>query len=206
METTGSVTRWLGQLHTADRAVREEAARGIYTRYFPELAELARRRLHPRIRARESEEDVVQRVFVGLFMRPGRRRFQLANRNDLRRLLRRMTRNKACTVAKRHRQEMRDVRREQPASPSVAGESVSPNWVFEALAAGASTPSQRLMRQEDFERRLDQLPEGLRRVARWRMEGYTNRQIADEMLHCSERNVERKLETIRKRWRGVASV
>ena len=39
----------------------------------------------------------------------------------------------------------------------------------------------------------------LRQIALWRLEGYTNREIADR-LDCTERSVERRLERIRSKW------
>ena len=43
--------------------------------------------------------------------------------------------------------------------------------------------------------------ESLRAVARWRMEGWTNREIAAR-LGCVEQTVERKLRSIRRLWTG----
>jgi DNA-directed RNA polymerase specialized sigma24 family protein len=56
---------------------------------------------------------------------------------------------------------------------------------------------------EALERRLEALdhPE-LRQIALWRLEGYTNREVADR-LDCTERSVERRLERIRSRWRAL---
>jgi DNA-directed RNA polymerase specialized sigma24 family protein len=39
----------------------------------------------------------------------------------------------------------------------------------------------------------------LTEIALWRLEGYTNREIADR-LDCTERSVERRMERIRSRW------
>jgi DNA-binding NarL/FixJ family response regulator len=39
----------------------------------------------------------------------------------------------------------------------------------------------------------------LRQIALWRLEGYTNREIADR-LDCTERSIERRMERIRSRW------
>lgn len=56
---------------------------------------------------------------------------------------------------------------------------------------------------EECQRLLDSLgDETLRNVALWKMEGYTNDEIA-ERLGCVTRTVERKLEMIRERWREV---
>jgi DNA-directed RNA polymerase specialized sigma24 family protein len=42
----------------------------------------------------------------------------------------------------------------------------------------------------------------LRQVALMKLEGYTNREIA-EALRCGKRGVERKLDLIRKRWEAA---
>lgn len=56
------------------------------------------------------------------------------------------------------------------------------------------------MLNDALERRLASLayPE-LRQIARRRLEGFTNREIADQ-LDCTERSVERRLERIRSKW------
>jgi DNA-directed RNA polymerase specialized sigma24 family protein len=56
---------------------------------------------------------------------------------------------------------------------------------------------------EEFSRLLDLLgEEELRSIARWKLEGYTNAEIAAR-LGCRERKVERKLRVIRGLWEGV---
>jgi DNA-directed RNA polymerase specialized sigma24 family protein len=53
---------------------------------------------------------------------------------------------------------------------------------------------------EALERRLEALGDSeLRRIALLRLEGYTNREIADR-FDCTERSIERRLERIRSRW------
>jgi len=66
-------------------------------------------------------------------------------------------------------------------------------------AAGPS-PAEAALLNEALERRLEALadPE-LRQIALWRLEGYTNREIADR-LDCTERSIERRLERIRSKW------
>ena len=73
-------------------------------------------------------------------------------------------------------------------------------------AAGPS-PAEAAVLNEALERRLEALadPE-LRQIALWRLEGYTNREIADR-LDCTERSVERRagadsqqVDVVRRRW------
>ena len=66
-------------------------------------------------------------------------------------------------------------------------------------AAGPS-PMEAALLNEALERRLESLADrDLRQIALWRLEGYSNREIALE-LDCTERSVERKLERIRSKW------
>ena len=45
------------------------------------------------------------------------------------------------------------------------------------------------------------LPKALQQVALWKLEGYTNEEIAGpSMLDCAPRTVERKLAVIRRTW------
>ncbi len=56
------------------------------------------------------------------------------------------------------------------------------------------------MLNEALERRLEALADReLRQIALWRLEGYTNREIAGR-LDCTERSIERPLERIRSKW------
>ena len=55
---------------------------------------------------------------------------------------------------------------------------------------------------EEYQRLLDRLPNAKSRsIAVWKMEGYTNEEIAAE-LGCATSTVERKLRAIRKSLRG----
>jgi RNA polymerase sigma-70 factor (ECF subfamily) len=201
MRTTGSVTRLIDQLRSDDSAVRNEAARQVWLRYFPRLLDLARQHLNQRIRRREDEEDVLQSMYKSFCLRLQNDQFELEGRGDLWNLLVTMTLHKTRTVATRHRREGRDVRREQPGSPGDSAASLAPNWAFEQMEAAAPTPAEAAVLTEEFQRRLQCLPEQLRNVAQWRLEGYSNQEIAGPaMLNCSERTVERKLNMIRKKW------
>ena len=58
---------------------------------------------------------------------------------------------------------------------------------------------------DECRRLLDLLPDAtLRSVALWKMEGYSNGEIA-QRLGCVEKTVERKLRAIRDVWSGGAS-
>ena len=75
-----------------------------------------------------------------------------------------------------------------------------PDWAFEQMDASGPSPAEAAVLNEALERRLASLadPE-LRQIALARLEGFTNREIADQ-LDCTERSVERKLGRIRSKW------
>jgi RNA polymerase sigma factor (sigma-70 family) len=198
MVPEGSVTRMIHLIRSGDPAERDMAARLIWLRYFRELLELARSNLDRRIRRREDEEDVVQSMYKSFCLRQQRGEFDLAGRDALWKLLVTITLRKARTAAKRQGRDMRDFAREQ--TLPVDDETRSAHWALEQMDAAGPSPAEAAVLNEALERRLVALadPE-LRQIALWRLEGYTNREIADR-LDCTERSIERRLERIRSRW------
>jgi RNA polymerase sigma factor (sigma-70 family) len=201
MKTAGSVTRLADQLRSDDVATRDEAARQIWQRYFPRLMELACKHLAPRVRRREDEEDVLQSMYKSFCLRLGRGDFALGDRTDLWRLLVTMTLNKARGAATRQRRHRRDYRREEDAGPAGADDSLAPEGPFARMEQSEPTPAEAAALSEELERRLESLPPDLRRIALWKLEGFTSAEIAEpDRLDCAERTVERKLALIRKKW------
>ena len=151
-----------------------------------------------RIRRREDEEDVLQSMYKSFCLRQQRGEFDLAGRDALWKLLVTITLRKARNAAKRQGREKRDVAREQ--TIAIDDETRSAHWVLEQMDAAGPSPAEAAVLNEALERRLEALadPE-LRQIALWRLEGYTNREIADR-LDCTERSVERRMERIRSKW------
>src|SRR5262249_11489141 len=113
-----SVTQWMKDLRSNDRTVRDEAAARIWNRYAEQLLDLARRRLSPRISAREDEEDVAQRMYHSFCRRMSGAKFTwLETRDDLLKPLIVMTKKKVLRVATFHTRDRRDVNREQTPGP-----------------------------------------------------------------------------------------
>jgi RNA polymerase sigma factor (sigma-70 family) len=185
-------------LRSADAAERDLAARLIWRRYFHDLLELARNNLNRRIRRREDEEDVLQSMYKSFCLRQQRGEFDLTGRDALWRLLVTITLRKARNTAKKHGRERRDVARELTIADR--DESGSAHWALEQMDAAGPSPAEAALLNEALERRLEALadPE-LRQIALRRLEGYTNREIADQ-LDCTERSVERRTERIRSKW------
>ena len=197
MGRDGSVTRLIDDLRSSDPAVRDLAASLIWQHYFHSLLELARSNLDSRVRRRTDEEDVAQSMFRSFCLRQQRGEFDLAGRDELWKLLVTITLRKARNAANAHRRKKRDVAREQDAP---AGDRRSGEWMLELMDSSAPTPDEAMVLNEALERRLEALadPE-LRRISLWRLEGYTNREIADR-FNRTERAIERKLGRIRSLW------
>jgi DNA-directed RNA polymerase specialized sigma24 family protein len=190
MPSDGSVTRLIGMLKGGDRA----AAQRLWETYFGRLVGLARGRLRRASRGVSDEEDVALSAFESFYRRAEHGQFpQLKDRDDLWQLLFVLTVRKAINLVHYQGRKSRGGGRVQ----SLAD--------LEGLGAEevlGAEPSPELAAQmtEECQRLLDRLgDETLRTVALWKMEGYTNVEIAAK-LGCVEQTVERKLRSIRTVW------
>jgi RNA polymerase sigma-70 factor (ECF subfamily) len=196
----GSVTRLIIDLRSDEPAVREVAARLVWGRYFKELLVLARNHLSARIRCREDEEDVLQSMYKSFYVRQRRGDFDLANRDELWSLLVQITLRKARNTATRHLQGKRDVRREDAGAVADRSGGEPPGTVLDRIDSDGPTPAEAALLNEALQRRFLMLNDpDLRQIALWKLEGYTNQEIAGR-LDCTLRTVERKLERIRAYW------
>jgi hypothetical protein len=195
------VTQRLSELRSEDEQVRNDGAAFIWARYCNELLDLACRHLDQRLRRRLGEDDIVQRTFQSFFLRQQRGEFSLSDRNDLLRLLVRMTLNKTRTAMTRESRERRNYRREQCADPRDAAAAHGQAWLADLAAKGVPTPDEAVALAQETESRLAQLPADLRRIALLKLEGYTNPEIAAlPEIQCTVRTVERKLRLVREHW------
>jgi DNA-directed RNA polymerase specialized sigma24 family protein len=185
----GSVSRWIDDLKAGD----EEAARLLWDRYFDDLVRVARTKLRAtkRLGADEDEEDAAVSAFNSFCERASRGEFpQLADREDLWRLLVVITARKAWAIAERRGRVKR----------GGLVKIVAVEGIDETLAGSDPTPEFAAMVAEEYDRLLDKLGDvSLRQVALWKMDGYTVDEIADR-LGCARRTVARRLELIRKTW------
>jgi DNA-directed RNA polymerase specialized sigma24 family protein len=204
MPSAGSVTTWIEQLRSGNR----EAAQHLWDRYFPRLVGLARKRLQdlgvPRRAA--SEEDVALSAFDSFYRAAEQGRFpRLGDRDELWAVLVCITARKALDLGQHERRKKRGGGR-------VEGESVMDNLLgSDEGAAGIAqvvghepTPELAAQVAEEFCRLLKRLPnEELRSIAIWKLEGYTNAEIAGR-LGRAEVSVERRLQVIRAVWKAYA--
>jgi DNA-directed RNA polymerase specialized sigma24 family protein len=197
----GSVTCWLGDLKGGDLA----AAQPLWERYFSRLVGVARGKLRKmrRTSAGEDEEDAALSAFNSFCDGAKRGRFpQLADRDELWKLLVVITARKAMAQAHREARKKRGGGRvvdEAVLFGQATGDDGSIAGL-ERIAGDGPTPEFAAMMAEECQRLLDSLDDdALRQVALSRMEGYTNDEIADQ-LGCARRTIARRLDLIRKTW------
>jgi len=176
------------------------AAEALWNRYFPELVEMARKKLRDGPRGVADEEDVALSALDSFFTAARRGRFpDLADREDLWRLLLRMTARKVVDLKRREIRQRRGGGRVRHES---ALEGTPFESDFEALAHLASdtpTPEFAATMVEECRGLMEMLDAGLQKFALAKLQGYENREIAAQ-LECSVRTVERRLNLIRKKW------
>ena len=195
MSSDGSVTRLIGRLKAGDRG----AAQPLWETYFRRLVGLARARLRNSPVGLADGEDVALSAFDSFYRRAERGEFpQLQDRDDLWQLLFVLTVRKAIGLARHQGRARRGGGRVASLEDLVA-------WDLDAALGPEPTPELAAQMAEEYRRLLDRLrDESLRTVARWKMEGWTNREIAGR-LGCADHTVERKLRSIRRLWsEGVA--
>jgi len=195
MSSAGSVTTWVEQLRAGDRA----AAQRLWERYYPRPVGLARKKLRGLPRRAADEEDVALSAFDSFCRGAERGQFpQLGDRDDLWQLLVLLTARKAIRLYHHERRAKRGGGRVQGGSDLEPLDS-SGGGLAEVVS-DEPTPEFAAQVAEEYQRLLDRLPDDeLRSVALWKMEGYTNEEIA-ERLGCVIRTVERKLRVIRGVW------
>ena len=185
-----STTHWVHQLKAGNR----DAAQELWERYYRRLVELARRRLSTKaVNGVADEDDIALSAFASFYRAAEAGRFpQLADRNDLWRLLLVITQRK---VSHQIRHQHRRKRRPE----HVAGGAIDAIDLDE-VAGNEITPDFCAAAVESFRGLLDSLSDStLRSLALMKMEGYTNAEIA-KVLDCSLSTIERKLRRIRHEW------
>lgn len=194
MSSEGSVSRWFNELQDGDSL----AAQRLWERYYPTLVRLARYKLQGVRRGVGDEEDIALSVLDSLFRSAQLGRFpDLADRHDLWQLLLQIT---ACKVIDFKRHELRQRR----GGGHVVNETDLQQADLESkpwqVVGDEPTPELAAMMVEQLQRLMANLADSsLQAIARAKLEGYTNQEIAQQ-LDCSIRTVERRLHLIRKVW------
>jgi DNA-directed RNA polymerase specialized sigma24 family protein len=177
-------------LKRGDRA----GAEALWDSYIHRLVALARGRLGGTPRRAADEEDVALSAFDSFCRRAEGGQFaRLTDRDDLWQLLVVITERKAISLMRREGRKSRGEGR------VVAFSEVEGDGAAE-IADPGPTPEFAAQVVDEFRELLRRLGDySLVSVALAKMEGYTNKQIADR-LGCIEQTVERKLRSIRRIW------
>ena len=182
-----SVSGWVSQLQAGDAT----AAQRLWERYFRRLVRLAHARLHG-AGTPGDEEDVALSAFASFCHGARQRRFpQLANRDDLWRLLVRLTARKVW----HHRRREQTQKRGGGRARSRDGE-----LELDAIVGREPTPAFALEVADELRSRLARLEKAdLVAIAVRKLDGYSNDEIAGQ-LGCARSTVERRLRLIRLHW------
>lgn len=196
MSDEQEITIWIERLAKGD----EFAAQRIWAEYFDKLVRLADKKLRGVARRAADEEDVALSAMRSFCrgLAAGRHDW-LRDRQDLWKLLVTITAHKAAHL-------IRDQRTLKAGQGRVRGESVfaepdnSEKRGIEQVLGMEPTPEFAASVADEVESRLRELGnDSLRSVALYKLQGYSNREIAHK-LGCVERSVEYKLRRIREQW------
>jgi DNA-directed RNA polymerase specialized sigma24 family protein len=193
MNPEGSITHWLRRLQAGE----QQAAQGLWERYFHRLVGLARAKLRSSRPAIADEEDVALSAFDSFCRAAEQGRFpQLADRENLWRVLMVITARKALHLMRDEQRlkrggagsgkRNRAAKTEEADLEEVIGSEPSPDF-----AAQVADECKRLLRSLTNKE--------LEKVALMKMDGYSNDEIATQ-LDCAPRSVGRKLQLIRDIW------
>jgi DNA-directed RNA polymerase specialized sigma24 family protein len=200
MSPSGSVTHWLGLLKAGDPA----AAQPLWERYFGRLVRLARARLRGAPGRAADEEDVALSAFASFCKGAQNGHFpRLDDRHDLWQLLLVLTARKAADLVHRERRLKRSGGAARGES-ALGGAPDDPDAGrgLEEVVGREPTPEFAAEVAEQCQLLLEALGDDtLRSVAVWKMEGFTNQEIAAK-LDCSLSSAERKLRLVRRIWQG----
>lgn len=188
-----TIAEWIERLRQGD----EEAARQLWERFFDRLLDVAARKIKHTRSADYDEEDIVLSALKSFCFGVRKGRFpQLRDRDDLWRLLFVITSRKIADRYAFQRRAKRDQNREAVLQPDSSSSKTLSTW----FVSGEPNPAVAAECEEQLSALLQSLQnEDLKRVALWKMEGYTNEEIA-ALLSRSLATVERKLRTIRDIW------
>lgn len=186
-----SLTHFFTRLRDGDHT----AAEGLWRHFCPRLLGLARKVLGQQRLPVLDPEDAAQSAFASFWKRAERGDFSREiDRNDLWRLLATITVRKARRSLARELSQKRGGGRVRNETSVDAADPAG--FRLDQELDATSTHEFDLMCDELIQQ-LDS--EELRTIALYRLMDYTNREIA-EMLDCTERKIERKLQVIRMAW------
>jgi DNA-directed RNA polymerase specialized sigma24 family protein len=178
------ISHWIARLKASDQA----AAQPLWECYFERLVRLARARLSPG--GAVDGEDIALSAFRSFCRGAAAGRFpNLSDRHDLVRLLFFITAQKVCDHSEHHQALKRG-----------GGAAHAEGVCLDEVVGDEPTPEFAAMMAEQVQRLLALLDDAtLRDIALWKMEGFTNEEIAAR-LGCALKTVSNKLKLIRRKW------
>jgi DNA-directed RNA polymerase specialized sigma24 family protein len=190
-----SVSLWLERFKDGDTA----AVQPLWNAYFTKMVTLARVKLGTTPRGVRDEDDVANSAFFSFCEGVKAGRFpRLDSRDDLWAILFTIVVSKAAQYTRSEMRQKRGGGKIIQASGD-AGDGTRCDLLAN-LQSAEPTAADAAMMVEDLRKLLQELGDGnLQQIAIWKMEGYTNREIAN-MIGKSEPTVERKLKIIRETW------
>jgi DNA-directed RNA polymerase specialized sigma24 family protein len=193
MTSGESVTQWIDRLKGGDREVVER----LLKRYFEQLVRKTHGWLRHTPHQATDAEDIALNAFDSVCRRAEQGRFpHFFDRNDLWQMLLLIAYRKTCNQIKYEIARQPEGRRVIHASARAGDEGA----LFADMISREPSPEMVAQSAEECRRLLAELgDETLRKVAQWKLEGYTNEEIAPK-LGRKLSTVERKLKKIRLRW------
>lgn len=187
-----SITQWLRRLESGD----EQVAGLLWDTYFERLVWLVQQRTQSKLNRVDDAEDVALSAFASFCHGVRKQQFTgLANREGLWRILVSIAIHK---LIHKHRDQNR-VKRGGGYVQITQGDSADDALdITHQILSREPSPEVILLVAEQYDRWMNALEsEELRKISQWKLEGYTNDEIAD-MHGVTTRTVERKLQLIRK--------
>jgi RNA polymerase sigma-70 factor (ECF subfamily) len=172
------------------RAGDEEAARRLYDCYVERLLTLARRRISHRLNSRLDPEDVVQSVFRTFFERVREGRFHVEEKDDLCKLLVRITVHKTLRKIAVHTAAKRDLNLE-------LGQGKEAQERIQELLDREPSPEETAAFLDQLEHFFSSLRPQERQILEMRMQGYNNDEIAAKLGIKHDRTIRRVIERVR---------
>lgn len=192
--TDSSVARWLEKLKTGD----DLAAERLWDVFFDRLVHLAHGRLQIRHRKLVDAEDIALSAFHSFCRGVENKKFPaLYDRDGLWRLLVSITIHKVLHVVRDHGRLKRGGQFQELTGFDSSSDSFA---AVSQVISREPSPEFAAEVAEQFELMMKSLDdEELVQLATWKMEGFTNEEIAKK-VNRTTRTIERKLQLIRKIW------
>jgi DNA-directed RNA polymerase specialized sigma24 family protein len=196
-EPHGTITDWIAGLKNGE----SQCAQRLHHYVFERLVRQANRRLAGAGLHWVDGEDAALSAFRSFCERVEQRKFsKLDNRDDLWKILVRITARKAGDYLRRVRRQKRRSNQVHAGRYRAGTDSASRLGGIENVLDNGPPPDVALLIAEECERLLASLEDKkLAQIAIWKMERYTDAEIARK-LGCVVRTVERKVSRIRAKW------